>query len=313
MLPKEHSVCRKAESMMRASRSSSKIPTRRSLLDAASGSQPSLADAASQADAFEVLTVAGSGRLGVVDGPAERATFATPSALLQLPDGSLLVSDTANNRLRRLVRQPESGQVSVHTVCAKVGWLSPRGLALLRDGGVLVCDSGHHKLRRIDPADWSVAPWAGNGKRGHRDGAAAGAQFDCPSGLCVCPDGTVLVADAGNHCIRCVVEQPAAAGGGATRWLVRTVAGGAGERGHRDGAAPHARFDAPHSVLAPQARRPSCAAREGLGEGDRSGVGPTRGGGRGGRAEGERAVRGPGLVGPCEPPPHPTGPARRRG
>ena len=60
-------------------------------------------------DAFEVLTVAGSGRLGVSDGPAERAAFAMPSCVLQLPDGSLLVCDTDNNRLCRLMRHPGGG------------------------------------------------------------------------------------------------------------------------------------------------------------------------------------------------------------
>ena len=109
-------------------------------------------------DAFEVLTVAGSGRLGASDGPAERAAFATPSSVLQLPDGSLLLCDTGNNRLCRLTRRPGGGSggggtggVVVSTVCAKVSWLSPSGLALLADGsGVLVSDTGHHKLRRVD-------------------------------------------------------------------------------------------------------------------------------------------------------------------
>ena len=81
--------------------------------------------------AFEVLTVAGSGRLGASDGPAERAAFATPSSVLQLPDGSLLLCDTGNNRLCRLTRRPGGGSgggtggVVVSTVCAKVSWLSP--------------------------------------------------------------------------------------------------------------------------------------------------------------------------------------------
>ena len=114
-------------------------------------------------EAFEVLTVAGSGRLGISEGAAERAAFATPSSVLQLPDGSLLVCDTDNNRLCRLLRLPGgsgggggASGVVVSTVCSKASWFAPRGLALLADGGVLVSDSGHHKLRRIDLHSWAV-------------------------------------------------------------------------------------------------------------------------------------------------------------
>ena len=129
-----------------------------------------------------------------------------------------------------------------------MSWQSPSGLALLSDGGagaVLVSDSGHHKLRRIDLATWTVTNWAGVGKRGHRDGAASGndgAQFDSPGGLCVCPDGTVLVTDTGNHCLRAVTTTAHG------RRHVRTVAGCPGVRGHRDGAAYVARFDSPVAV-----------------------------------------------------------------
>ena len=188
------SVTTTARSLARSHSAGSRIPTRRrdraeaSLTSLVSARYPeSLGNAGSLSvadtslvDAFEVLTVAGSGRLGVSDGPAERAAFAMPSAVLQLPDGSLLVCDTANNRLCRLMRHPAGGGASgsgvvVSTVCAKVSWLtkpnpnpnpnpnpspnpspnptqvswlSPSGLALLADGsGVLVSDSGHQKLR----------------------------------------------------------------------------------------------------------------------------------------------------------------------
>lgn len=236
-------VLRKHISMKKTS-SASRIPRRADLTDDLMAQGVSFAQETS-GDAFEVVTVAGSGRIGGGDGAADRATFASPGATLQLRDGSLLVSDTGNNRLRRLVRQPDGG-VSVTTICAKAGWLKPKGLAVLRDGSVIVCDSGHNKLRRIDPDDgWSVSTWAGNGAKGHRDGGAANARFDGPSGVSVCPDGTVLVADTGNHCVRAIAEQD-----GRAR-AVRTLAGSPGLRGHRDEAAALSRFDAPVSIVAP--------------------------------------------------------------
>ena len=161
-----------ARSLASSHSAGSRIPTRRrdvraeaSLSSLVSARYPESAgnagalSVAEAVDAFEVLTVAGSGRLGASDGPAERAAFATPSSVLQLPDGSLLLCDTGNNRLCRLTRRPGgggsggggTGGVVVSTVCAKVSWLSPSGLALLADGsGVLVSDTGHHKLRRVD-------------------------------------------------------------------------------------------------------------------------------------------------------------------
>ena len=159
-----------ARSLASSRSASSRIPTRRrdvraeaSLSSLVSARYPESAgnagalSVAEAVDAFEVLTVAGSGRLGASDGPAERAAFATPSSVLQLPDGSLLLCDTGNNRLCRLTRRPGGGSgggtggVVVSTVCAKVSGLSPSGLALLADGsGVLVSDTGHHKLRRVD-------------------------------------------------------------------------------------------------------------------------------------------------------------------
>ena len=63
---------------------------------------------------------------------------------------------------------------------------------------------------------------AGDGELGHRDGAAAQAQFNRPAGLAVLPGGRVLVSDAFNHRIRVL---------SADLQQVSTVAGN-GELGH---------------------------------------------------------------------------------
>ena len=62
----------------------------------------------------QVTTVAG-GSQGDLDGEASIARFDTPCAVVPLPDGSLLVADTGNNKLRRIVT---SGQVT--TLCAGI-------------------------------------------------------------------------------------------------------------------------------------------------------------------------------------------------
>lgn len=177
-----------------------------------------------------VQTVAGIGRAGYFDGPVERATFSSPHCCLPLPDGSLLVSDHVNDCLRR-VHAKRRG-VEVETIGGdrrSGGLLRPRGIALMPDGSVLVCDSGHNRIRRLSLLDGQLSTFAGTGRRGHRDGAALLAEFDCPSGISLSSDGVVLVCDSGNRCIRTLVAVPGRRVSVGT--LVVTATGG-----HSDGS-----------------------------------------------------------------------------
>ena len=121
-------------------------------------------------------------------------------------------------------------------------------MARLPDGGVLVCDSGHNRIRLLG-ADGSVSVFAGTGRRGLVDGPASSATFDNPSGICVCADGSVLVADTGNHCIRAISLAPAGTTSGGAKRVVTTLAG-CGKPGSTDGPASSAAFDQPSAVLA---------------------------------------------------------------
>ena len=109
--------------------------------------------------------------------------------------------------------------------------------AMLRptDGRVLVADSWNHRIRMLSADLQQVSTVAGDGGQGHRDGAAAQAQFRHPSGLKLLTDGRVLIADQLNHRIRVL---------SADLQQVSTVAGD-GEQGHRDGAAAQAQFTYP--------------------------------------------------------------------
>jgi sugar lactone lactonase YvrE len=75
-------------------------------------------------------------------------------------------------------------------------------LTLLPDDRVLVADSGNNRIRVLSADLQQLSTVADNGEQGHRDGAAAQAQFRCPAGLALLPDSRVLVADWGNHRIR---------------------------------------------------------------------------------------------------------------
>ena len=136
---------------------------------------------------------------------------------------------------------------------AAAAWFGGRLRALLRlpDGRVLVSDGGTNLIRMLSADLQQVSTVAGDGERGHRDGAAAQAQFRHPTGLALHPDGRVLVADQAGACIRAL---------SADLQQVSTVAGGVwvADRGafHADGAAlAQAVFNCPNGLaLLPDGR-----------------------------------------------------------
>jgi DNA-binding beta-propeller fold protein YncE len=205
------------------------------------------------ADLQQVSTVAGNGEQGDRDGAAAQAQFNCPSGLALLPDGRVLLTDSGNNRIR--VLSADLQQVSTVAgdgeaghrdgAAAQAQFRYPYALALLTDARVLVADSNNHRIRVLSADLQQVSTVAGDGEGGHRDGAAAQAQFGCPSGLALLPDGRVLVADEDNHRIRVL---------SADLQQVSTVAGD-GEEGHRDGAAAQAQFNRPFGLaLLPDGR-----------------------------------------------------------
>jgi glucose/arabinose dehydrogenase len=123
---------------------------------------------------------------------------------------------------------------------AQAQFYHPGNIALLPDGRVLVAERDNIRIRMLSADLQQVSTVAGDGEHGHRDGAAAQAQFACPTGILVLPDGCVLVADQGRHCIRRLsahLQQVSSLAGGDEY--------GVGVRGYRDGAAAQARFSHP--------------------------------------------------------------------
>jgi WD40 repeat protein len=197
--------------------------------------------------------VVGTGGQGFQDGAAATAMFHTVRAMLQLPDGRVLVTDSSNHLLRVL----SADLLQVSTVAgdggggyrdgaaAQAQLRYPHGLALLPDGRLLVADQFNHRIRLLSADLQQASSVAGDGERGHQDGAAAQTQFGNPAGLAVLPDGRVLVADCWNDCIRML---------SADLQQVSTVSGD-GEMGHQDGAAAQAQFNQPNALtLLPDGR-----------------------------------------------------------
>ena len=100
------------------------------------------------------------------------------------------------------------------------------------DQSILVTEKGNHALRRVTMAGL-VSTVAGNGQKGYADGEGAAARFDRPTAVVVDKEGTIIVADRVNNCLRRLTGRH-----------VTTLAGGS-EAGTADGAGPGARFTKP--------------------------------------------------------------------
>ncbi|HEY6100359.1 MAG TPA: N,N-dimethylformamidase beta subunit family domain-containing protein, partial [Anaeromyxobacter sp.] len=200
-------------------------------------------------DAAGAATVlAGDGQPGqgatAFDGvPGAEARFFAPTAVLALPDGSLLVADTGNGCIRRIA---SNGTRTVTTFAGRMGQLGfadgpaasarfrfPMGLA--RDpktGVVYVADAANHRIRAID-ATGNVSTFAG-GAGGDVDGPAATARLSYPTAVAVGPDGRVYVVASGGAKVKAIGIDPA--------HTVVTLAGGG--QGASDGPGTSARLGA---------------------------------------------------------------------
>ena len=116
-----------------------------------------------------VTTIAGTGKagFGAMDIPATKSELNHPHAVLALPDDSLLISDSWNNRVLKLTpdgiihpfigkgeykNYQGNGKFSGDGESALNALLNtPVGLVRLDDGTVLVADTFNNRIRRVKP------------------------------------------------------------------------------------------------------------------------------------------------------------------
>jgi len=165
---------------------------------------------------LEVTTLAGTGEYDSANGKANAASFRTPSNLLVLPGGTVLISDAE----KQLIRQYKGNEVTTYAGIildrdeqglpagalvdgekAEAVFNRPSGLAKDAAGNVYVADAENHAIRKIGK-DGAVTTVAGNGVLGLADGKGAEARFYHPMGIAAAADGTLYVADTLNHVIR---------------------------------------------------------------------------------------------------------------
>jgi sugar lactone lactonase YvrE/tRNA A-37 threonylcarbamoyl transferase component Bud32 len=199
--------------------------------------------------ALEPFAGTGQEGFGGDGGPARDALLRQPLGVAAAPDGSVLIADSENHRVRRV---GPDGVIGTIAGTGEVGFSGdggparearfqrPTGLAVAPDGSIYVTDSLNHRVRVISP-NGVVTTVAGTGEVGALGdgGLATLAQLNHPVGVTIGPDGSIYVADAGNRRIRRVT-----ATGTITTVVGSGELGGAGD----GGPATQAELNGPFSV-----------------------------------------------------------------
>lgn len=161
-----------------------------------------------------ISTFAGNGKLGNCGdgGPAVDACLWGPGYVAVGPDGSVYVSDQNTASIRKV----DSGG-TIHTVAgtgvsgytgdggyatsSKLSW--PQGIAVGPDGSLYIAEFGNNIIRRVGP-DGVLTTVAGNRTQGFcgDGGPAVDACLYDPEDVEVAEDGSLYIADSGNHRIR---------------------------------------------------------------------------------------------------------------
>jgi sugar lactone lactonase YvrE len=211
---------------------------------------------------FKAVRVAGSNKPGNEDKKGKFARFDQPRGMAVGADGSVYVTESRNNCVRRVApdgsvsrfagkcsgEADDTGLDEVGALTAARFW-SPIDIAYDQDGSLLVVDMRNSKIKRITK-DGKVETVAGRGGKededgyivfGYSDGAALKAEFNEPAGIAVGADGTVYIADMKNNCIRSLKN-------GKVGTFAGKCVSGSDKGGHKNGPVSRARFNQPNGV-----------------------------------------------------------------
>ncbi len=168
------------------------------------------------------ITTAGSGGDG---GPATAAQLNLPADVSTKADGTIFIADSANNKVRKI---SPAGVISTYAGTGTAGnsgdngaataarLNNPSGLDLAPSGDLYIADSKSNRIRKVNTSGL-ITRFAGEGGTGSSGdgGSAVSAKMNNPVDVAVAPDGSVYIADYGNHKIRKV----------STGGIMTTVAG----------------------------------------------------------------------------------------
>jgi sugar lactone lactonase YvrE len=179
-----------------------------------------------------VRTIAGGDEPGYRDASTgAEARFDTPCGIAVDLNGTLLVADTGNHRLRRV--QLDGATTTIAGTGAQgvsdgtpetASFNEPTGIAVEADGTIYVTDAGGSAVRVCYLGFWpEVSTLAGYANAGLSDGTLDRARLSRPTGVAVSPDGALLIADSGNLLIRAVLREGNARGAELTREMIESL------------------------------------------------------------------------------------------
>ncbi|GEM_PF-5569218 len=208
-----------------------------------------------------ISTIAGEGSSGEFgdNGPAASAALNTASVgaagLAIDPNGDLVISDSGNNRVRKvslasgiittIAGNGVAGYTGDNVPATSASLNHPIGLAYDSEGNLFIADRDNHRIRKVTPAG-TISTVAGTGVAGFSGdaGPATSAMLNRPSDVRIATNGDLYIADTLNSRIRRVTAGVIATIAGSS--LVGNYAG--------DGArATAAGLDLPTSIAIDQA------------------------------------------------------------
>jgi sugar lactone lactonase YvrE len=137
-----------------------------------------------------------------------------PNAAIVEKTGDILIADSGNQRIRRVVAATGTIMTIAGTgtpgfdadgVPAHQAKLSnPVAIALGPSGDLFIADSTNHRIRRVDLNSGVISTAVGTGTPGFAGdgGAATQAQLATPTGVAIDTDGNLYIADHDNQRVR---------------------------------------------------------------------------------------------------------------
>ena len=201
-----------------------------------------------------ITTVAGSGPSGSSGdgGPATSAKLHSPAGVAVAANGDIYLSDTANDRIRKVTAA--TGIITTFAGTGTAGYQgdggaatsarlnTPEGVTLAANGDLYIADTGNNAVRKVSAATLNISTYAGTGTAGFLGdgGAATSARLNAPEAVSLNSAGDLYIADTGNNRIRRVT-----AGSGVITTIAGTgTAGGTGD----GGPATAARLNSPRGI-----------------------------------------------------------------
>ncbi len=170
-----------------------------------------------------VRTIAGNGEKGVPpDGAvATNAPLVDPRAVIADRAGTIYILERAghalravdpNGRIRTVVGTGKPGNSGDGDDARLATLNGPKHLCLDRAGRIIIADTENHVIRRYSPDTGRIERIAGRGVAGARGlgGPPLDLELRQPHGVHVHADGTLYIADTGNHRVLAIRESLAA-------------------------------------------------------------------------------------------------------